>query len=93
MNGQLAAIQPIVPQSRTPPNSFCASVMLAKAMVFVTERDTQTGPYASEGILQSADPLTANPQYTRRPSYYAVQTLIRQYRDVRQVFADIHGST
>ena len=37
MNGQLAAIQPIVPHNRTGPNSFWGSVMLANAMVFVTE--------------------------------------------------------
>src|SRR3954454_11090568 len=37
MNGQLAAIQPMVPQSRTNPKSFCASFRLAKAMALVTE--------------------------------------------------------
>src|SRR4029077_9282251 len=37
MNGQLAAIQPIVPQTRTKPKSFCASFRLANAMAFVTE--------------------------------------------------------
>src|SRR5688500_5058317 len=37
MNGQLAAIQPIVPHSRTGPKSFCGSLRLAKAIVLVTE--------------------------------------------------------
>jgi hypothetical protein len=48
------------------------------AMVFVTERDTQTGRYASEGILQSADPLTADPRYSLRPSFSAVRALARR---------------
>jgi hypothetical protein len=48
------------------------------AMVFVTERDSMTGRFASEGILQSADPLTAEPQYKLRPSFYAVRALARQ---------------
>jgi hypothetical protein len=48
------------------------------AMVFVTERDTQTGRFASEGILQSTDPLTTNPRYKPRPSFYAVQALAHQ---------------
>ena len=33
--------------------------------VFVTERDTLTGPYASEGFLQTPDPLPAFPTYAR----------------------------
>src|SRR4051794_8637211 len=37
MNGQLAAIQPIVPQSRTNPKSWRASFRLANAMALVTE--------------------------------------------------------
>ena len=45
------------------------------AIVFVTERDNLTGPYASEGVLQSVNPLTADPWYTRRPSFYAVRAL------------------
>src|SRR5688572_19275419 len=36
--GQAAAIQPIVPQTRTIPKSFCASLRLAKAIALVTER-------------------------------------------------------
>ena len=47
-------------------------------MVFVTERDSLTGRFASEGILQSADPLTADPQYKLRPSFYAVRALVRR---------------
>ena len=45
--------------------------------VFVTERDSLAGRYASEGILRSSDPLTADPIYVRRPSFYAVQRLAR----------------
>src|SRR5262249_15023514 len=37
MNGQLAAIQPIVPQTRMNPKSFLASLMLANAIAFVTD--------------------------------------------------------
>ena len=37
MNGQLAAIQPIVPQTRTKPKSFWASLRLAKAIALVTD--------------------------------------------------------
>lgn len=48
------------------------------AMVFLTERDTLTGRYASEGILQSTDPLTADVSYTLRPSYYAVRALAKR---------------
>ena len=48
------------------------------AMVFVTERDSMTGRFASEGILECADPLTADPQYRLRPSFYAVRALARQ---------------
>ena len=48
------------------------------AMVYVTERDSLTGRYASEGILQSSDPLTADQQYTVRPSFYAVRALARR---------------
>jgi hypothetical protein len=48
------------------------------AMVFVTERDSMTGRFASEGILQSADPLTAHPQYKLRPSFYAVKALAQR---------------
>jgi hypothetical protein len=46
------------------------------AMVFVTERDSLSGPYASEGILQTPDPLPAHPTYTFRPSYFMVRALI-----------------
>jgi len=49
-------------------------------MVFVTERDSLTGRYASEGVLQSSDPLTADPQLTQRPSFAAIRDLIRQWR-------------
>ena len=55
-----------------------AMLSAGAAMVFVTERDSMTGRFASEGILQSADPLTADPHYSLRPSFYAVQALARQ---------------
>ncbi|MGZ4185467.1 MAG: hypothetical protein ACXVFA_09035 [Solirubrobacteraceae bacterium] len=54
------------------------------AMVYITERDSLTGRFASEGILQSSDPLTADPQYKLRPSFYAVQTLARQLAHQRR---------
>src|SRR5262245_42341848 len=38
MNGQLAAIQPIVPQTRTKPKSRWASLRFAKAIALVIER-------------------------------------------------------
>jgi hypothetical protein len=37
ISGQLAAIQPIVPQSRTNPKSFGASFRFAKAIALVAE--------------------------------------------------------
>jgi hypothetical protein len=46
--------------------------------VFVTERDSMTGRFASEGVLHTIDPLTAFPDYTRRPSFYAVRALARR---------------
>src|SRR5262249_40529363 len=55
-----------------------AMLSAGAAMVFVTERDSMTGRFASEGILQSTDPLTADPQYKRRPSFYAVRTVARR---------------
>lgn len=48
------------------------------AKVFISERDSLTGPYASEGILNTADPLTAEPHYTRRPSFYTIRRLARR---------------
>jgi hypothetical protein len=47
------------------------------AMVFVTERDSLSGRYASEGVLRCPDPLPADPVCTPRPSFYAVRALIR----------------
>jgi hypothetical protein len=45
------------------------------AAVFVTERDTLSGPYASEGFLQTPDPLPAFPADSRRPSFYTIRQL------------------
>jgi hypothetical protein len=67
-----------VSQARWMATVIPAMLHTGAAMVFVTERDNLTGPYASEGILRSTDPLTANPQYTQRPSYYAIRALIHQ---------------
>ena len=38
-----------------------AMLAAGATMVFVTERDSLAGRYASEGILRSSDPLTADP--------------------------------
>jgi hypothetical protein len=45
------------------------------AKAFLTERDSLNGPFASEGFLITTDPLTANPAYTRRPSFYTIRAL------------------
>ncbi|HEY6522378.1 MAG TPA: hypothetical protein VIY10_01345 [Solirubrobacteraceae bacterium] len=55
-----------------------AMLRAGAAMVFVTERDSLSGRYASEGVLQTPDPLPADPSYTPRPSYYAVRALIQE---------------
>ena len=52
-----------------------AMICAGAAKVFLTERDSLGGPYASEGFLQSPDPLPAHPTYTRRPSFYAIRAL------------------
>jgi hypothetical protein len=54
-----------------------AMIRAGAAMVFITERDALGGRFASEGILDTSDPLSADPQYTRRPSFYAVRALAR----------------
>jgi hypothetical protein len=45
------------------------------AQVFVTERDALAGPFASEGVLDTDDPLTAFPHWERRPAFFAVHAL------------------
>lgn len=52
-----------------------AMLAAGAAKVFVTERDAMTGRYASEGVLQTPDPLPALPSFTRRPSFFAVRGL------------------
>jgi hypothetical protein len=52
-----------------------AMLRAGAAAVFVTERDALTGRYASEGVLDTTDPLTADPVYTRRPSFGVVRRL------------------
>jgi hypothetical protein len=56
-----------------------AMLTAGATMVFVTERDSLAGGYASEGILRSSDPLTADPFYVRRPSFYAVRAIARSW--------------
>jgi hypothetical protein len=53
------------------PAMLCAGA----AKVFLTERDNLGGRFASEGFLQTSDPLTAHPAFTRRPSFYAIRAL------------------
>jgi hypothetical protein len=65
-------------QAKLMTTTIPAMLNAGAAMVFVTERDALTGPYASEGILETQDPLPANPQITRRPSYYAIHALIQR---------------
>jgi len=49
-------------------------------MVFATERDQGiNNMFATEGFLQSADPLTSAPVYKRRPMFKAVKTLAQSY--------------
>jgi hypothetical protein len=52
-----------------------AMIRAGASKVFVTERDSLDGPFASEGILDNTDPLAANPSYTRRPSFYTLRAL------------------
>jgi hypothetical protein len=75
-------------QARWMTTAIPAMLNAGAAMVFVTERDTLTGPYASEGILQTQDPLPANPQITRRPSYYAIQALTQR---LARTATRVHG--
>jgi hypothetical protein len=65
-------------QARWMTTAIPAMIHAGAAIVFVTERDSLTGRYASEGVLQSADPLTSHPQFTFRPSFYAVRQLSRR---------------
>jgi hypothetical protein len=67
-------------QARWMTTAIPAMLHAGAAIVFVTERDTMTGPFASEGVLQSTDPLTTSLVYTRRPSFYAVRTLAHRNR-------------
>lgn len=54
-----------------------AMVRAGADKVFVTERDSLSGGFASEGVLDSDDPLTAHPRYTRRPSFYTLRNLAK----------------
>lgn len=47
------------------------------AKIFVTQRDMApgSGPFASEGVLAGlGDPISPDPQVTRRPAFYACRT-------------------
>ncbi|MGZ4297005.1 MAG: hypothetical protein ACXVE4_07560 [Solirubrobacteraceae bacterium] len=64
-------------QARWMATAIPAMLHAGAAMVFVTERDSLAGPYASEGILQSTDPLTEDLRFTYRPSFFTTSALIR----------------
>ena len=65
-------------------------------MIFVTQRDWGPGPFASEGILESPDPLTAQPQVRRRAAFDVVKaaasSLDGSFPPGRSVFGHPHGS-
>jgi hypothetical protein len=67
-------------QARWLTTAILTMLQSGAAMVFVTERDSMQSAYASEGLLQSTDPLTSSPLVTRRPSFYAVQALAHRLR-------------
>jgi hypothetical protein len=67
-------------QARYLADAVPAMVRAGAAKVFVTERDALTGAFASEGILDTSEPLLADPQYVRRPSFYAVRAMARAGR-------------
>jgi hypothetical protein len=64
-------------QARYVTAAVAAMIRAGASRVFVTERDALGGGFASEGILDTSDPLQADPQYTRRPSFYALRALAR----------------
>jgi hypothetical protein len=68
-------------QARWMTTAIPAMVKAGAAIVVATERDTKTGRYASEGVLQSTDPLTADLRYARRPSFYAVRAIAHRRPD------------
>jgi hypothetical protein len=67
--------------------SLPALVRAGAAKVFVTLRDNLSGPYASESVLGGivCDPPSADPQVVRKPSFYALRTLIRALARVSAV--------
>lgn len=52
-----------------------AMLAAGASKVFVTERDSGEGVFATEGVLDTPDPLPPSPQIVRRPSFYAVQRM------------------
>lgn len=63
-------------QARYLSHTIPAMLRAGADKVFVTLRDyAPTGPFASEGVLDSDDPLVDNPVYGRRPSFNAVHEL------------------
>jgi len=55
-----------------------AMIEAGAAKVFISERDAMDGMFASEGILDTSDPLEAQPVYWRRPSFYVVRAIARR---------------
>ena len=80
-------------QARWLSEAIPAMLAAGSARIFVTERDWGSGPYASEGVLQTPDPLTASPSVKRRLSFYVVQRLARAGRaaDLRSLLRRSSG--
>ena len=64
-------------QARWLANVIPAMLADGIAKIFVTERDLGRGVFASEGLLDTPDPLPPHPTIKRRPSFYAVQRLAK----------------
>jgi hypothetical protein len=60
-------------------HAVTAMIRAGAAKVFITERDSLSGSFASEGLLETSDPLTASPRCIRRPAFYAIRSLARRY--------------
>lgn len=65
-------------------------------MIFVTERDWGSGAFASEGILESPNPLTADPKVRRRAAFFVVKaaasSLEGSFPPGRSVYSQPSGS-
>jgi hypothetical protein len=60
-------------------DALTAMIRAGATRAFVTERDSLSGTFASEGVLETTDPLTASPRCIRRPAFYAIRSLARRY--------------